>query len=220
VSVDNRSRFWNPYGVDERRARSAANEAPTENTVEIQMTEQVRDDVALEEAVGEVQEVEPKLALLVKAGHTDERTLQLEPGCKLTAVLEIFAAERGCKVEELVLLREGESEPLPVLVVIDAGYPSHRRHHVHHVGDVKVTVFYQADSHHREFKRHATVEDVLVWAVKVFGIDPSMATEFELARHGQKEELPGMEHIGHLAAHHHVLELDLVRGDIANGNDK
>ena len=47
-----------------------------------------------------------------------------------------------------------------------------------------------------------------------------MATEFELARHGQKEELPGTEHIGHLAGHHHVLELDLVRGDIANGNDK
>jgi hypothetical protein len=207
------------------RGRRAAcsiggNEAPTENTVETQMTEQVRDDVALEEVRGEIEEVERKLTLLVKAGHTDERTLQLEPGCRLTAVLEIFAAERGCKVEELVLLREGESEPLSALVVIEVGYPSHRRHHVHHVGDVKVTVFYQADSRHHEFKRHATVEDVLVWAVKVFGIDPSMATEFELARHGQKEELPGTEHIGHLAGHHHVLELDLVRGDIANGNDK
>ena len=180
------------------------------------MTEQVRDDVALEE----VQKVERKLALLVKAGLTDERTLQLEPGHRLTAVLEIFAAERGCEVEELVLLREGENEPLSALAVIEVGYPSHRRHHVHHVGDVEVTVFYQADNRHREFKRHATVEDVLVWAVKVFGIDPSMATEFELARHSQKEELPGQEHVGHLAGNHHVLELDLVRGDIANGNGK
>jgi hypothetical protein len=45
-----------------------------------------------------------------------------------------------------------------------------------------------------------------------------MATEFVLTRHGQKEELPGSEHVGHLAGHHHyTLELDLVRGDIANG---
>ena len=184
------------------------------------MTEQVRDDVALEGTLEEVRGVQRKIALLVKAGHSDERTLELEPGRRLTAVLEIFAVERGCKVEELVILREGEKEPLSAFIVIDADYPSHRRHHVHHVGDVKVVVFYQAESRHREFKRHATVDDVLAWAVKVFGIDPSMATEFELTRHGQKEELPGTEHVGHLAGRHDVLELDLVRGDIANGNGK
>jgi hypothetical protein len=60
---------------------------------------------------------------------------------------------------------------------------------------------------------------VLVWAIKAFNIDPGMATEFELTRRGGKEELPGAEHIGHVAGHHHELELDLVRGDIANGSD-
>jgi hypothetical protein len=97
--------------------------------------------------------------------------------------------------------------------------PRHRRHHVHHRGEVKVTVYYQAEVHERDFKRHATVEDVLTWAIKAFNIDPSMATEFELARHGQTEELPGAEHVGHLAGHHHELALDLVRGNIANGCD-
>ena len=36
--------------------------------------------------------------------------------------------------------------------------------------------------------------------------------------HGQKEELIGPEHIGHLAGKNCEVELDLVRGDIANGS--
>ncbi len=117
----------------------------------------------------------------------------------------------------LLLVREGEDEPLSAMILIDASYPRHRRHHVHHQGEVKVNVHYQADIRHRDFKRQATVEDILTWAITVFSIDPTMATEFELARHGQREELPGTEHVGHLAGHEHELALDLVRGDIANG---
>ncbi len=155
--------------------------------------------------------------ILVKADHADERTLEVASGRSVTVILEIFAAERGCGVEELVLIREGEDEPLSTIVVIDADYPRHRRHHVHHVDAVKVTVFYQAAHHDREFRRQATVDDVLGWAIKSFNIDPSMATEFELTRRGAKEELPSAEHVGHLAGRHHELALDLVRGDIANG---
>jgi hypothetical protein len=163
--------------------------------------------------------IERDLEILVKAGHADERTVEVVSGHRVTAILEIFAAERGCGVEELVLIREGEHEPLAVTIVIDADYPRRRRHHVHHVSAVKVTVFYQAGSHDREFGRQATVDDVLAWTIKAFNIDPSMATEFELTRHGGKEELTGAEHIGHLAGCDHELALDLVRGDIANGSD-
>jgi hypothetical protein len=81
-----------------------------------------------------------------------------------------------------------------------------------------VTVYYQAGEHAHAFKRSATVEDVLMWAIAAFHIDPSMATEFELTRHDQKEELPGTEHIGHLAKGECTLAFDLVRGDIANGS--
>ena len=81
-----------------------------------------------------------------------------------------------------------------------------------------VSVNYQASQRSRVFKRFEAVKEVLIWAIDVFEIDASMATEFELARHDQKEELFGAEHIGHLAGKNCELELDLVRGDIANGS--
>jgi hypothetical protein len=159
-----------------------------------------------------------KIKFQVKTGVLDERVVELELGASTTAILNVIAGERGCRVEELVLFREGEDEPLTSIILIEADYPSNRRHHVHHTGEVKVTVYYQAGQHTRAFKRNATIEDVLTWAIEVFKVDASLATEFELARHGQKEELSGAEHIGHLAGPNCELALDLVRGDIANGS--
>ena len=85
-------------------------------------------------------------------------------------------------------------------------------------GEVRVTVYYQASQHTRTFKQFEAVKDVLTWAIGVFKIDASLATEFELARRGQKEELRGFEQVGHLAEKNCELELDLVRGAIANGS--
>jgi hypothetical protein len=90
--------------------------------------------------------------ILIKVTHGEERTVVVEIGSRATAILEIFATERGCAVEELVLIREDENEPLSALIVIDADYPRHRRHHLHHAKAVKVIVFYQAGSHDREFR--------------------------------------------------------------------
>ncbi|MEN8514959.1 hypothetical protein [Burkholderia sp. RS02] len=153
----------------------------------------------------------------VKAGRSDERLMELRKGESITTILQVFSRERGCATEDLVLVREGEDGVLVEAVLVDAQYPHRRRHHVHHSGVVEVTVFYQAHEHRHEFKRHATVEDVLAWAIRAFSIDPSMAVEFELVLQGEKEELPTAEHIGHLAGHQDHLALDLVRGDIANG---
>ena len=169
-----------------------------------------------------VQEAEPpgtvhKIPLLVKAGLADERMVDLESGRSVTTILEIFAVERGCAVEELVIVREGEHAPLTEVVLVEVDYPRRRRHHVHHKSAVKVTVYYQASSYEREFKRYEAVEDVLTWAIKVFNIDRGMATEFELALHGQTTELPGSEHIGHVAGRACDLVLDLIRGHISNG---
>jgi hypothetical protein len=158
-----------------------------------------------------------EVALLVKSGLAEERRIGLAQGASLEAVVEFIARERGLPIEELVIVREGEDEPLALELVIMPEYPHRRRHHVHYRGMVKVVVFYGGKEKEREFKRHATVEDVLVWAIKVFEIDPAMAAEFELARQGQKEELPGAEHIGHVAGKAKELKLDLVRGDISNG---
>jgi hypothetical protein len=86
-------------------------------------------------------------------------------------------------------------------------------------GVIAVTVHYQSKTASQGFKPGETVEDVLDWSLKVpaFGIDTAMASEFELARHGQTEELPLADHLGKLATGAKQLELDLVRGDMANG---
>jgi hypothetical protein len=158
-----------------------------------------------------------KVQLLMKAGLAAEQMVDLERGQRVTAVLNIFAAERGCAVYELVVVREGDDAPLTEVILVEGDYPHHRRHHIHHKSAVKVTVSYQTGSHEREFKRHETVEEVLIWAIKVFNIDPGMATEFELALHGQKVELPPSEHVGHVAGRPCDVALDLIRGHISNG---
>ena len=59
---------------------------------------------------------------------------------------------------------------------------------------------------------------MLAWAIKVFKVDSSLATELVLVRHGEKDELPEREHIGHLVGKDSDFALDLVRGEIANGS--
>ncbi|RUY22840.1 hypothetical protein EN978_34120 [Mesorhizobium sp. M7A.F.Ca.US.001.04.1.1] len=142
--------------------------------------------------------------------------VELGQGQLIEHVLAIVATNHGLLIEDLYVVPDGEDEPM------DCAHPvrhdgRHRRYHVHHRHPVDVTVRYQASVHHREFRRHAPLERVLDWAIVAFGIDPAMAGEFELARAGSAEELPLSEHVGHLAGKHDRLELDLVRGDIANG---
>jgi hypothetical protein len=158
-----------------------------------------------------------KIALTVKTGLDEERIVEIEVGQPIESMLVVIAGERGCAIEELLLFRDGESGSIPGGTVIGHGYPHHHRHHVHHNRDVEVVVYYQADIHRRKFERASTVEHVLDWAIPAFGIDPTMAPEFELARHGAKEELPLSEHLGHLAGHHDCLELDLIRSEMPNG---
>ncbi|MCY4499149.1 MAG: hypothetical protein OXC14_17930 [Rhodospirillaceae bacterium] len=86
--------------------------------------------------------------------------------------------------------------------------------------EVKVTVYYQSGEESLEFKRFEAVKDVLGWAIKVFKVDGSLATELVLVRHGEKDELPEREHVGRLAGKDNDLALDLVRGDIANGSSR
>lgn len=84
-------------------------------------------------------------------------------------------------------------------------------------GKIAVTVHYQQHSAQEAFHPNATIEEVLGWAIGHFGIDPGMAGEFELARHGVTEELPASNNLGRIATGAKTIELDLVRGDIANG---
>lgn len=141
--------------------------------------------------------------------------LKVRTGETIEHLLKIVATDHGVLIEDIYIVREGDDAPLPSKHPIHDGHQ--RRHHVHHRQPVTVTVNYQAASRHREFRRHATLEAVLDWAIGAFGIDASMAGEFELTRSGSTEELPLSDHVGHLAGKDHALALDLVRGDIANG---
>lgn len=142
--------------------------------------------------------------------------LEFQPGQRVEHILAIVATTHGLLIEDIYLVRDGEDEPLDCSHPIrDDGHD--HRHHVHRRHPVDVTVRYHAGSHHREFRRHAPLERVLDWAIRIFKIDPAMAGEFELALAGTTDELPLSEHVGHLAGKHGTLELDLVRGDIANG---
>jgi hypothetical protein len=158
-----------------------------------------------------------KIPVTIKTGPDEERIVEIEAGQPIGSILVVIAAERGCAVEELLLFRDGENDDIPGDTLIGPDYPHRHRHHVHPTRDIEVIVYYQADSHRRKFKCSQTVEAVLDWAIPTFGIDPTMAPEFELARHGAKEELPLSEHLGHLAGHHDCLELDLVRSEMPNG---
>lgn len=86
-------------------------------------------------------------------------------------------------------------------------------------GTIAVTMHYQGKAEVKHFSPSATVEEVLDWALelKSFGIDPAMVNEFQLARLGSKDELPLGGHLGKVAAGTKHIDLDLVRGDIANG---
>jgi len=143
-------------------------------------------------------------------------SIDIRPGLAIEHVLKIVAKDHGLLIEDLYVVRDGEDEAADCADLAHHDV-HHRRHHVHQRRPVDVTVRYQAGELHREFRRHAPLERVLDWAIRVFSIDPAMAGEFELTRAGSTEELPLSEHVGHLAGKHDCLELDLVRGDIANG---
>ncbi len=83
---------------------------------------------------------------------------------------------------------------------------------------VDVTVHYQAHSKESSFPRGTKVAEVLAWAIGAFTIDDAVATELELVVEGTQDELPGSKPIASLVHGGSTLALDLVRGDIANGN--
>lgn len=175
-------------------------------------------DLTDETRKGGVLETMPgKFMIPVVAGLAEEFIAELESGASVVEIISVVATKRGCSIEELVLVREGEDEPLSPDTPVDADYPHRRRHHVHHVSKVRVTVYYLENEQAHEFKRSATVRDVLVWAIKQYNVDPALATELELSVQGQGKELPEDTHIGHLAGGHHELALDMIRGHISNG---
>ena len=89
---------------------------------------------------------------------------------------------------------------------------------MHGNSEITVTVHYQERSEPYVFARGAKVTDVQLWAIGIFSIDDSLATEMELALHGTTDELAGSKPLASLVHGGSTLVLDLIRGEIANGN--
>ncbi len=153
----------------------------------------------------------------VEAGVEVFEVVPIAHGHSISVVLAEIALKQGVTVEEIEIFRGDELEALTDIVIVNEAYPHHHTHHVHRKERVLVTVYYGGQERAKEFKRRATIDHVLEWSIKEFCIDPSMASEMELALHGSETELPGDEHVGHLAGKHKTLALDLIRGKISNG---
>ena len=105
------------------------------------------------------------IVVIVVSGHGEAREMEIDVNAQADVMLRVIADERGCSIEELILVREDDgptgSVRVPHGAPIGHGYPHHRRHHVHHVGNVDVTVHYQGGHDHREFARHDLLKAVL-----------------------------------------------------------
>ncbi len=71
------------------------------------MTETTVEGTTLREAP----QIVSRLPVLVKVGLADERTVEIELGSSVTGLLDIIAAERGCRIEELT--SSGDPPALP-----------------------------------------------------------------------------------------------------------
>lgn len=158
-----------------------------------------------------------KKALPVKIGFNATIKVPISGTEKIVEILDIVARDRGWQLNDLIIVREGEGSEIDPQTLVDEKYPIQKRHHVHHKGDVAVTVYYNGGEWSHQYARFKTVEDVLLAAAAHFHIDESIIPQLQLATHGQKEELSATEHIGHLAGHQHSLAFDLIRGAMPNG---
>ena len=70
-----------------------------------EVTEMLEENEAV--ACGDTPQAEVKIALRVKIDCAEARVFELDKGAGATGILEAVAAERGCGIEELVLVREG-----------------------------------------------------------------------------------------------------------------
>ena len=153
-------------------------------------------------------------------GLADVAVIQLPQGAIGTDLIAAVAAKGGFPASEAILFFEDEDEPLDLRLPLVGHDKSGRAHHVHRAKEIEVTVFYMRKEKTKAFRPAARVQRVLDWAVVPLGfnIDPAIATEMELALHGETTALPKDAHIGRFVRHpQHTLALDLIRGVVPNG---
>jgi hypothetical protein len=168
---------------------------------------------ASSELAGELVEI-----LVEGEGLASAEIIAVTRGSSLREVIEIAARQGGYAHQEALIFLEGDGTPLDPATLLTDAHPHHRKHHVHRLREIEVVVLYTRNVE-RRYPPSTKVETVLAWAVKELGIDPAMATEFELAVVGSDVEVPGAKHIGSLVKHPACrIDFNLIRGVIPNGS--
>jgi hypothetical protein len=149
----------------------------------------------------------------------DVEAIRLPVGSAAREIVALVAAKGGFPAEEAVLFLEDGDNPLDLALVLVEEQVRGKVHHVHRARQVDVTVFYLAGQKEKRFPPSARIQRVLDWAVgpEGFRIDPAIAPEMVLAKHGTTTALPKNAHIGRFVTQPHSLKLDLIRGVVPNG---
>lgn len=159
--------------------------------------------------------------LIEAEGLPEVQVVSFAEGTPARAVLERVATLSGRSSETALLFVEDEDSPVDIESSrVDETW-SRVVHHVHRTGRIAVLVHYNGAQREHPFSPSTRVQRVLDWAVgpSGFALDPVIAPEMDLALHGQTDPLPRDAHIGRYVEHPHTaLELDLIRGVVANGS--
>ena len=128
------------------------------------------------------------------AEHHDPKLVKVDENATVEELLKRFAPEGNGDIH---LTTEGEEEPHDRHRKLSECGVKHRHHvHCHRCRKVAVTVFYNGEQSH-SFAPSATIEKVLQWALRTFGLKGADALDKVLRlSDAPNDVLPESAHIG------------------------
>lgn len=156
------------------------------------------------------------MRLLVQ--HPGDETVtiieEVDPGRPLVELIEIDE-------DELVWIGDAD-EPVDVhLTLIEIGIEPVRPHvhgHKHRCRTIHVKVSYAGHTNEHDVAPNTTLEALLHWAIKAFGIDASTAADLVFRVAGSNTDLAFDTHVGTLTMPEHCsVDLVLLQGETNAG---
>ena len=155
------------------------------------------------------------------------RLLVQHPGDATVTIIEEVDAGRPLveliEVDEDELVWIGDSdEPVDIhLTLIEIGIDPDRPHvhgHRHRCRTIHVKVTYVGHTKEHDLAPNSTLEALLHWAIKAFGIDATTAADLVFRVAGSTNDLDFSTHVGTLTTSEHCsVGLDLLQGETNAG---
>jgi len=156
------------------------------------------------------------MRLLVQ--HSGDATVtiieEVDPGQPLVELIDVAD-------DELVWIGDGDAPVDIRLTLIEIGIEPDCHHvhgHKHRCRTVHVTLTYAGHTKEHELAPNATLEVLLHWAIKAFGIDATTAADLVFRVVGSKNDLDFATHVGTLTLSGRCsVDLDLLQGETNAG---